>query len=170
MCAGQHIQNINWVMAFLILCWFVITIIYIVVRATKSLHLGKATAYGVWVLIMEVSLHICFQSHLLSIHIGSPDLRSGCMSWRRACTSGIICIPAHFCSLTFKVALCILRAKQAVLIVRWTCVHEVRSKRQRQLLGYVCSTCRMVFGMLWRVLDNYSNIHKQRSRIACPDM
>ena len=61
-CAGQHIQNINWLMAFLILCWFVITIIYIVVRATKSLHLGKATAYGVWVLVMEVSLHICFQS------------------------------------------------------------------------------------------------------------
>ena len=56
--AGQHIQNINWVMAFLILCWFVITIIYIVVRATKSLHLGKATAYGVWVLVMEVSLPI----------------------------------------------------------------------------------------------------------------
>lgn len=43
-------------MAFLILAWFVITIIYIVVRATKSLHLGKATAYGVWVLIMEVCL------------------------------------------------------------------------------------------------------------------
>lgn len=41
-------------MAFLILAWFVVTIIYIVVRATKSLKLGKATAYGVWVLIMEV--------------------------------------------------------------------------------------------------------------------
>ena len=42
-------------MAFLILAWFVVTIIYIVVRATKSLKLGKATAYGVWVLVMEVS-------------------------------------------------------------------------------------------------------------------
>ena len=42
-------------MAFLIVAWLVVTIIYIVVRATKSLHLGKATAYGVWVLIMEVS-------------------------------------------------------------------------------------------------------------------
>lgn len=42
-------------MAFLIVAWFVVTIIYIVVRATKSLHLGAATAYGVWVLIMEVS-------------------------------------------------------------------------------------------------------------------
>ena len=48
-------QNINWLMAFLILAWFVVTIIYIVVRATKSLKLGKATAYGVWVLVMEVS-------------------------------------------------------------------------------------------------------------------
>jgi len=67
-CAGQHIQNINWVMAFLILCWFVITIIYIVVRATKSLHLGKATAYGVWVLVMEVSLHICFQSRPTTLY------------------------------------------------------------------------------------------------------
>ena len=47
-------QNINWLMAFLILAWFVVTIIYIVVRATKSLKLGKATAYGVWVLVMEV--------------------------------------------------------------------------------------------------------------------
>lgn len=55
MFAGQHMQNINWLMAFLILSWFVVTIIYIVVRATKSLKLGKATAYGVWVLIMEVS-------------------------------------------------------------------------------------------------------------------
>lgn len=61
--AGQHIQNINWLMAFLILCWFVITIIYIVVRATKSLKLGKATAYGVWVLIMEV----CPTSHNLRL-------------------------------------------------------------------------------------------------------
>lgn len=49
-------QNINWLMAFLILAWFVVTIIYIVVRATKSLKLGKATAYGVWVLVMEVSI------------------------------------------------------------------------------------------------------------------
>ena len=58
MCAGQHLQNINWIMAFIIMAWFVITIIYIVVRATKSLHLGKATAYGVWVLVMEVTF--CF--------------------------------------------------------------------------------------------------------------
>ena len=56
-CTGQHIQNINWGMSFLILCWFVITIIYIVVRATRSLKLGKATAYGVWVLVMEVTVH-----------------------------------------------------------------------------------------------------------------
>lgn len=41
-------------MALLTLAWFVVSIIYIVVRATKSLHLGKATAYGVWVLVMEV--------------------------------------------------------------------------------------------------------------------
>ena len=50
-------QNINWLMAFLILAWFVVTIIYIVVRATKSLKLGKATAYGVWGLVMEDSKH-----------------------------------------------------------------------------------------------------------------
>lgn len=51
-------------MAFLILCWFVVTIIYIVVRATKSLHLGKATAYGVWVLVMEVPLlPLCLGHH-----------------------------------------------------------------------------------------------------------
>lgn len=48
-------RNVNWLMALLALAWFVIAIIYIVVRATKSLHLGKATAYGVWVLVMEVS-------------------------------------------------------------------------------------------------------------------
>ena len=41
-------------MALLTAAWFIIAIIYIVVRATKSLHLGKATAYGVWVLVMEV--------------------------------------------------------------------------------------------------------------------
>lgn len=52
--AGQYMQNVNWLMALLTLAWFVIAIIYIVVRATKSLHLGKATAYGVWVLVMEV--------------------------------------------------------------------------------------------------------------------
>ena len=53
--AGQYMQNVNWLMALLALAWFIIAIIYIVVRATKSLHLGKATAYGVWVLVMEVS-------------------------------------------------------------------------------------------------------------------
>ena len=42
-------------MAILTVAWFVIAIIYIVVRATRSLHLGKATAYGVWVLVMEVT-------------------------------------------------------------------------------------------------------------------
>lgn len=52
--AGQYLQNINWLMAILTLAWFVVSIIYIVVRATKSLNLGKATAYGVWVLVMEV--------------------------------------------------------------------------------------------------------------------
>ena len=49
-------------MAFLILAWFVVTIIYIVVRATKSLKLGKATAYGVWVLIMEVGPPSCLHA------------------------------------------------------------------------------------------------------------
>ena len=61
--AGQHLQNINWVMAFIITAWFVITVIYIVVRATKSLHLGKATAYGVWVLVMEVK---CYPTQIIA--------------------------------------------------------------------------------------------------------
>ena len=55
MLAGQYLQNVNWLMAILTVAWFVIAIIYIVVRATRSLHLGKATAYGVWVLVMEVT-------------------------------------------------------------------------------------------------------------------
>lgn len=90
-CAGQHIQNINWLMAFLILCWFVITIIYIVVRATKSLHLGKATAYGVWVLIMEVSLHICLQNH--PTHFGCSNGGLGACHGRK---------PAYLASSAFQ--------------------------------------------------------------------
>ena len=72
MCAGQHLQNINWIMAFIITAWFVITIIYIVVRATKSLHLGKATAYGVWVLVMEVTLSFTLFMHASSQSLITP--------------------------------------------------------------------------------------------------
>ena len=40
-------------MVLIVLAWFVVTIIYIVVRATKSLKLGHLVAYGVWVLVVE---------------------------------------------------------------------------------------------------------------------
>ena len=40
-------------MVLIVLAWFVVTIIYIVVRATKSLRLGHLVAYGVWVLVVE---------------------------------------------------------------------------------------------------------------------
>ena len=40
-------------MVLLVLAWFVVTIIYIVVRSTKSLRLGHLVAYGVWVLVVE---------------------------------------------------------------------------------------------------------------------
>ena len=40
-------------MVLIVLAWFVVTIIYIVVRATKSLKLGHLVAYGAWVLVVE---------------------------------------------------------------------------------------------------------------------
>ena len=50
---GQWKWNICWPMVLIVLAWFVVTIIYIVVRATKSLSLGHLVAYGVWVLVVE---------------------------------------------------------------------------------------------------------------------
>ena len=55
-------------MVLLVLAWVAVTIAYVVVRATTSLRLGPATAYGVWVLVMEglgattlviYSIHLC---------------------------------------------------------------------------------------------------------------
>ena len=128
--AGQHIQNINWVMAFLILCWFVITIIYIVVRATKSLKLGKATAYGVWVLVMEVSCptfsfpadqilgsadwagHSC-SSDARSSHanflLDQGGLSEPTMTYTSACTEVVIPLMATGCELTICIACLFLR-------------------------------------------------------------
>ena len=60
--------NIAWEMVLLVLAWLGVTIAYVVVRATTSLRLGPATAYGVWVLVMEAlgattlmiySIHLC---------------------------------------------------------------------------------------------------------------
>ena len=65
---SQRKWNIAWEMVLLVLAWLGVTIAYVVVRATKSLHLGPATAYGVWVLVMEAlgattlviySIHLC---------------------------------------------------------------------------------------------------------------
>lgn len=65
---SQRKWNIAWEMVLLVLAWLAVTIAYVVVRATKSLHLGPATAYGVWVLVMEAlgattlviySIHLC---------------------------------------------------------------------------------------------------------------
>ena len=65
---SQRKWNIAWEMVLLVLAWVGVTIAYVVVRATKSLHLGPATAYGIWVLVMEAlgattlaiySIHLC---------------------------------------------------------------------------------------------------------------
>ena len=55
--AGQFFQNTNWFMTGVVLAWIVVTIGYVIVRATESLS-GLSTGiliYGIWVLCIEVS-------------------------------------------------------------------------------------------------------------------
>lgn len=57
--AGQFFQNTNWLMTSVVLAWVVVTIGYIVVRATQSLNFadnsGGLIVYGIVVLTVEVS-------------------------------------------------------------------------------------------------------------------
>jgi cellulose synthase/poly-beta-1,6-N-acetylglucosamine synthase-like glycosyltransferase len=69
---GKWLANIFWPMVVVVMAWFGVTIAYIVVRATQSLGLGKLTAYGVWVLVIEAlgattlfiyAIHLMVASH-----------------------------------------------------------------------------------------------------------
>ena len=55
---GQFFQNTNWIMTSVVLTWVVITIGYIIVRATQSLNFtdtkGGLIVYGIVILTVEV--------------------------------------------------------------------------------------------------------------------
>ena len=68
---SERMRNIAWEVVLLVLGWVAVTIAQVVVCATTSLHLGPATAYGVWVLLVEglgattlviYSIHLCVRN------------------------------------------------------------------------------------------------------------
>ena len=79
---GQFFQNTNWIMTSVVLTWVVITIGYIIVRATQSLNFtdtkGGLIVYGIVVLTVEVcSLYSVTPTHSTAyVSISTACMRS----------------------------------------------------------------------------------------------
>ncbi|KAL3145110.1 hypothetical protein ABBQ38_001719 [Trebouxia sp. C0009 RCD-2024] len=71
--AGQFFQNTNWIMTSVVLAWIVVTIGYIIVRASvslKNLH-GADIVYGIYVLVIEAlgaTTLFLYGTHLMVRH------------------------------------------------------------------------------------------------------